>query len=84
MSLNSEIEACKAHFLKREREILDNCTKLLSEAREEQVEYAGKLAALNKLFDHMEYDWRYRHLTIREDDLNLLGFKVINGVVDLS
>jgi hypothetical protein len=83
MSQNSEIEACKAFYLKREREIMDTCSHLLAKARDEQLEYTRKLAELNKLFDHMEYDWRHRHLTIREDNLNLLGFKVINGKVEM-
>jgi len=83
MSQNAEIEACKAFYLKREREILEKCSRLVADAGREQLEYSRKLAELEKLFDHMEYDWRYRHLTIREDNLNLLGFTVINGKVRL-
>lgn len=81
MSQNSEIEACKAFYIKREREIMDNCAMMVAEAGRSKLKYDEKLEALDLLFSHMEYDGMHRIMTIREDKLNLVGFKVIQGKV---
>jgi hypothetical protein len=54
MSLNTEIEACKAFYMKREREIMDNCSRMVAEAGKSKLEYDKKLEELNLLFTHME------------------------------
>lgn len=79
--MSQQIEAIKAEFLERERKILDNCARQVAEAGRSKLKYDEKLEALDLLFSHMEYDGMHRIMTIREDKLNLVGFKVIKGRV---
>lgn len=81
MNLNNELEACKAFYLKREREILERCADQVAEAGRSKLKYDELLDQLEQLFHHMEYDGMHRIMTIREDKLNLVGFKVIKGKV---
>jgi hypothetical protein len=83
MSLSNELEAAKAHYLKRERDILARCEKEVAEAGREKLKYTQKLSELDQLTNAMDYDGLRRVLSIREDTLNLLGFKVIQGKVQL-
>lgn len=83
MTLNDQLEACKAHFLKREREIMDRCSKMVADAGRSKLKYDEKLETLDKVFHHMEYDGVRRVLSIQEDRLALLGIKTVQGKVQL-
>lgn len=83
MSLPDQLEEQKAYFLRREREIMDNCLAQVAKAEASKAIYNEKLAALDMLFDHMDYDAMYRVLRINEDKLNLLGFTIVGGKVQL-
>lgn len=83
MNLSNELEAARSHYLQRERDILARCEKEVADAGREKLKYTKKLSELDQLTNAMDYDGLRRVLSIREDTLNLLGFKVIQGKVQL-
>jgi len=70
-----QVEACKAHFLQREREILDRCSKEVAKAEIEAGKAKQLRERLEQLLCHMQYDGLTRTMHIRDDDLALLGFR---------